>query len=781
MNVYKKIYAIATTLILLLNPFISNAYADSFQVIHEETQSEVLAEGITHTYIERFTTSGWLDINIIEVELNDKNVDLDALYGLEGLNQPSTVSSMAKEVGAVAAINGDFFDTKTGSPIGQIVSNGALISGPPDKSLYGKLSSFNMDNDGNIFFEYWTYDFNVTLPDGNLLTVSAFNKATSGQYLSLYDYHWGNTPGSNGNPNHIEVIVDDDGTILEVRQNMPGTAIPEGCYALVANGDSAVQLSALSTGEKIEIKLSTKPEYKNLKLSLSGGTLLVKDGAIAPITHDPVPKPTARTSIGINKNGDRLFLVTVDGRNGSSIGLLESEMAQLMLDIGTYNALNFDGGGSTTMVARPLGEKSVVTVNVPSDGKERRVADAIGVFNNVESGDIKGLKIKSEGNAFVGSHTNISVFAYDDGYNPLDVNMDRVTFSLSGVKGKFEGNCFMPQSAGQAVITVKYKGVSEKININVLDKPIILKSNISAINTGYNTQTEIKVYGKDVKGYTALIPPDDIEWTVHGNPGNIENGIFTSGAANASGYITAEFNGVYLSIPVSVGNSTQKIDFPSNINLEEVDPYNKKIDVKNDMSSYNIFVYGNTEASNLLQNLMLSRAIDKANETSSFAVFMGKGSEKLNNLKIPYIAIDSPGLYEFRNSSFIVLDSSKGGLRATNAEQWFALKEYLNKAEGTNIFLVLPTPVWGSGGFADQREATLLEKTLKDFRSESGKNVWILYQGNQNFYTALNDEIRYIGLSGTTNINKSDISTMPYTLIEINENEIYYQKNNLFK
>ncbi|TZE83182.1 phosphodiester glycosidase family protein [Calorimonas adulescens] len=780
MKFYKKIYAIMVS-VLLLNSFTSIVYASDYQIINEKTQSEVLSEGVTHTTIERFTTSGWLDINILEVELNNKDIDIDALYGSEGLSQPSTVSSMASEAGSVAAINGDFFDTKSGSPIGQIVSDGVLISGPPDKSLYGKLSSFNIDRDGNIFFEYWTYNFSVSLPDGTSLPIASFNKASSGQYLSLYDYHWGNTPGANGNPNHTEVIVDKDGTVLDVRPNQPSVKIPEGAYALVSNGDTSQQLSMLVPGDKLVINLDTTPEYHNLKLSVSGGTMLVKDGTIAPITHDPVPKPTARTSIGINREGNKLFLVTVDGRNGSSMGLLESEMAQLMLDIGAYNAINLDGGGSTTMVIRPLGEKNYVTANKPSDGKERRVADAIGVFNNAEAGDVRGLKIKADNNVFVGTRAKIGVFAYDEKYNPVDVDMARVTFNVSNVKGKFEDNSFIPQSPGQAVITVKYKGVSEEFNINVLDKPIILKSNISTITTDYNTKTEIKIYGKDKDGYTATIDPADIEWTIYGNVGKIEDGIFTSGTLNASGYIRAEFDGTYINIPVTVGNAPQTTDVPDNIRLEDVDPYNKKINVNNDMNSYNIFVYGDTSTSTLLQTLMLSKAVDKANETSSFAVFMGKNAKKFNNLKIPYIAIDSPGLYEFRNSSFIVMDSSKGGLRATDASQWFALKDYLKNANGENIFLVLNTPVWGSSGFTDQREAALLENTLKDFKNSTGKNVWILYQGGQNFYTALNDEIRYLGLSGTKNAVKSDVSTMPYALIEVNGNEVYYQKNSLFE
>lgn len=770
MKFRKRIYALAVSLLLLFNPLISTVYANSFDIINDETSSEILSEGIKHTSTARFTTSGWLDINTLEVDFSNKDNSIDVLYGNEGLGKTSTVSDMAKQTGAVAAINADFFDTKTGSPIGQIVSKGKLISAPPDKNLYGKLSSFNLDNKGNAFLDYWTYNISMDMPSGETIPVATYNKASNGQYLSLYDSHWGQTPGPKNKQKHTEVIVYKDGTVIEVRNDKPKTSITEGNYAIVANGNNAAKLSMLIPGDKVNINISTNPGYKDLQLSISGGTMLVKDGAITPITHDPSPKPTARTAIGSNKDGSKLFLVTVDGRNGKSIGLTEKDMAKLMHDLGAFNALNLDGGGSTTMTVRSLGEREIKTVNNPSDGQERKVTTAIGMFNTAPQGSIKGLKVKGPGNLFAGTYGDINVQAYDEGYNPIDVDMANVQFSLQGVEGTFDKNRFEPSAVGDASLTVKYDGIEEQTNIKVLDKPIILKSNINKINTGFNSKTKIGIYGKDKNGYTALIPADKINWSASGKIGTVQNGTFTSGNANAVGYIKAMFGNVYLNIPVTVGKSADQTETPNNAQLENVDPYNKKIETKDDLDSYNIFVYGQAD-----NDAAINYAIDKANCESSFAVFFGKGAKQSGNLKVPSLSIDSPGLYNFRNSSFIVLDSSKGGIRTTDAQQWFKLKDYLDSAKGTNIFIVLPTPVWGSNGFTDQREAALFENTLKSFKKESGKNVWILYQNSQ-FYTALNDEIRYIGIGQPANSSGNDI---PYALIEVDGSNVYYQKNSL--
>lgn len=84
-----------------------------------------------------------------------------------------------------------------------------------------------------------------------------------------------------------------------------------------------------------------------------------------------------RTFVGFNRDTTKLFLCTVDGRQATSIGMNFKEMAEFLLSFGVWNAINLDGGGSTTMVLNG------VIVNSPSDKTgERAVANTLQLIGN---------------------------------------------------------------------------------------------------------------------------------------------------------------------------------------------------------------------------------------------------------------------------------------------------------------------------------------------------------------------------------------------------------------
>lgn len=82
-----------------------------------------------------------------------------------------------------------------------------------------------------------------------------------------------------------------------------------------------------------------------------------------------------RTAMGLTEDRSELILVTVDGRSTSAAGMTCAELATLMKGLGAYTAFNLDGGGSTQMYVAGRG-----TINVPSDGTPRAVANHWGVF-----------------------------------------------------------------------------------------------------------------------------------------------------------------------------------------------------------------------------------------------------------------------------------------------------------------------------------------------------------------------------------------------------------------
>jgi exopolysaccharide biosynthesis protein len=91
-----------------------------------------------------------------------------------------------------------------------------------------------------------------------------------------------------------------------------------------------------------------------------------------------------RTAVGMDKNGRRLILIVVDGRQPFySMGATFSELADLLIGYGVYEGMSLDGGGSATMVIE-RGPDEWVILNSPIDnyipGRERPVANHLGIY-----------------------------------------------------------------------------------------------------------------------------------------------------------------------------------------------------------------------------------------------------------------------------------------------------------------------------------------------------------------------------------------------------------------
>jgi uncharacterized protein (TIGR03382 family) len=121
---------------------------------------------------------------------------------------------------------------------------------------------------------------------------------------------------------------------------------------------------------------------------VGGRPMVVKDGAavtFSPCT-DSFCVRNPRTAVGFNEAHSKMWLVVVDGRSSSSVGMSLNELGQLMKGLGAHRALNLDGGGSSTMYIKAQGGVQ----NAPSDGAQRVVANHLGVCIVKPFGTLRG-------------------------------------------------------------------------------------------------------------------------------------------------------------------------------------------------------------------------------------------------------------------------------------------------------------------------------------------------------------------------------------------------------
>jgi exopolysaccharide biosynthesis protein len=139
----------------------------------------------------------------------------------------------------------------------------------------------------------------------------------------------------------------------------------------------------VQAGDTVAIWLGTLPRLTDGRppQQLIGGWPRLLDAGVNVAAESAVREGTIsrnaearhpRSAVGISRDGRTLWLLTVDGRSTSSVGMTVTELATTLASLGAWDALNFDGGGSTALVIDGR------VVNVPSDPTgERAVANAL--------------------------------------------------------------------------------------------------------------------------------------------------------------------------------------------------------------------------------------------------------------------------------------------------------------------------------------------------------------------------------------------------------------------
>lgn len=525
----KIIISIITILMLGL---CSNSYA--LTTLHETTNIERVSSGVILKNFNRLTEKGWLNINMLEVNLNDKYTSVGILNSENGLNTFQTVLEMAKNNESIAAINGDFFSgtSVNGYTVGLSVSDGKMLTstynGNENKN---EFASFVLDESGNTYMDYFKNIITLKSNDTNeILYIKEFNKPSSNYDTrpAIYTSDWGEKSIGSFSYLPITEMVVENNVVKEIRYNLEGAEIPKNGYVLATTGANSEFINNnFKVGTKVDLEINLGIDLEKIQTAISGGAILVKNGEI-PAFSSNISGTHPRTAIGLSKDGNTLYLITVDGRQKKSIGVTQTELAELLIEKGIYNAINLDGGGSTTMVAQKLGDTALSIINSPSSGTLRKVTNALGIFNASKKSSLSNLIIEiPEDNVFAECSMDLKVKGYDKYYNPVEISMDDIKWSTSGVSGKVEdGKLIAGADAGMITLTAKKGKISTSINVDILSSPneITMYPKNSYIQKNENVKFDITAKNKN--GYYASIKNEELTWEVVSGDGEFKDGRF---------------------------------------------------------------------------------------------------------------------------------------------------------------------------------------------------------------------------------------------------------------
>jgi exopolysaccharide biosynthesis protein len=567
----KRLLILLLILSLLMVSIPSFAHADWTNAAFESRVQQPVARGVTHEHIQRFTSSGWLNINVLRINLAEESNPWDVLFYPNNLGRKSTLSEIVNQhPNVVGAVNADFFNMSLPGTLGPIVKDSKLISSP--FYIPEQMAVFNLTKDKLPFINYWLHPYMVlnNKNTGEPLPILVVNKHSDYYDTAvLFTPDWGErTPVTAKNvTGAVEMTIEND-VVTNIQPASQGTYIPRNGYVIWATGSYAEKISnSFVIGDSVSLEMSTTPDLNQLAMAVGGGGVLVKDGQPQTTFSHEIKGNHPRTAIGISQDKKEVILVTVDGRTVSFTGVSQKELGEIMAYLGAHDALNLDGGGSTEMIVRPLGEENRKIVNNLSDQWERRILNGIGVLNHApRTREIGGILLKAaENNVFVGTSRELSIQGYDTSYYPTPVNYNEVKWSVSGVEGSFEGNRFKPASSGKAVITAEYQGKTSSVVLNVIDNPVKLTFSPSSITLNEGGQQAITASGVNADGYKASIHFADLELEVPEQLGTVdEKGVFHASQEAGTGIIKASLRGLTASLPVAVGSVENVIhDFES--------------------------------------------------------------------------------------------------------------------------------------------------------------------------------------------------------------------------
>lgn len=590
-----KILAVALAIAVIFASFSGFTYYDGLGNVYLDSEKKIF-DGVT--YNEQIGINGANGLeHVFFVQADTASGNVKPLVFNGEVRSMSTVGIMAKyaeEQGykVLAAINGDLFDTSTGTPKGLVIHNGNIVT-----SGYAPDRVIAFDSQGKASMQYVNLSYGVkgTLAyddtsTGVLQKVQAPFSAKIDYYnvphgaakgLHLFNRHYAASTKTDGSC--IEVVVDcgsqDNmqlqigktikGTVKSVNIDAHNTPIGENEVVLstVSGSATASQLYSMVVGSEVEISVGDNANtgLANAKEAIGIYYSLVENGNV--VTSGANLNP--RTAVGIKSDGT-VIIYAVDGRQTNSKGLNLVELANHMKALGCVYAFNMDGGGSTALYSRLPGlENTAALKNSPSGGTERKVANALMfVYSTGSSGtSAENLNLyPSLTLAMPRANVQINSYASNNLFEKVSLP-GSVTYEVEGANGSITSNGLYTagDTEGKVNITGTSGTISGTTQVEVVKNNLTITPSVTKLylNAGQNSDINMSVKSGPIN---VVSSDKTFTWICDQNIGTInENGLFTAGSKNAeAGNIYATYEGYKITIPVQVGSMS--IDFNDTVN-----------------------------------------------------------------------------------------------------------------------------------------------------------------------------------------------------------------------
>jgi hypothetical protein len=608
------------------------------------------------------------DVSVVDIDLQNPYVRLDVMTGQNNqFTKKQSVRGMATETGAVAGVNGDFFNTQAeGVPLGAEIAQGKLMS-TPQLNTPGYYN-FAITQDNKPIVDLFTFKGEIHTQDGAVYPLDGVNKSyywyeqpivrhSHDNSMFIYTDTWAQTGRAvDRNTDLIEVLIVNNIITQIADRGALDVIPPTNGYILRTEGAGAAFVKQhMKVGDPIAAYYGIEPQdpskvydTKNFKMLISGGTILVDNGQPTAFSRDSAELGgyRSRTGIGYSKDEKHAYLITVDA-SGDSGGASLSEFERIMVLAGIWKGMNLDGGGSTQMVERPLGSTNVQLVNQTENGNERQIVNGLGVYSSAPKGTLKGLTLQGPTAVFLNENVTFTAKGYDEYYNPIEVPAD-IKWTNTNGSGTFEQNIFTAKKPGTTTLTATAGGITQSMNITVLGKDSIksltIVPSMAYLSEGQTIQLSVKAMTKTGMGRT--IPVTGLSVEISGFKGELTGDQLhvTSLAGSTMGQIILHYDGFSSMLTLPVGQKKLWADFsnltyPMTFTSSAPEVTGSVYNVNNEMHLKYDFTQGTGTKAAYAAFGDLSRGIPASGEPQKMGIRVN-GDNSLNMLRAELIDAD---------------------------------------------------------------------------------------------------------------------------------------------
>lgn len=494
-------------------------------------------------------------------DLTHPNVEMRVVMAGDKYSACNTVSSMAQGKTTpteqyFAGVNADFFGNN--APIGSTVVNREI---------------YNLTNNGWTLWamvdgktpvaDEMTFAGTVTSPSGSH-PLSGVNVDRYTNYLVIYTNRKSNNTGTNIYGYEVALKPADGKpgamfgksvyTVTTAPSSAGSMAIPAGQVVLSGNGTADTFVKSLKIGDEITVDISLvngDKRYSDVSQMAGGKPMIVSNGQVLDTQGalDHLVSLNPRTAIGYDATGTKLVMLVVDGRSTASVGVVSRQLADMMIQLGCTEAMNFDGGGSSALYIKELGVR-----NVPSDGRERAVTNGVYAVSVAPvDNEVAALEFEQKTIALPRyCYYTPRLYAYNKYGVLIDSDFKEYTLSSPAELGSVtsDGKVLFTNGSGYHALTATANGVTATVPILVSPaNPRMRLSNV--IVDPYNPYTAevvALVEGKDIPVDNSAISWSSDDDTV----ASVDESGTVSGISQGETVIRGKVDDIALELPVKV-------------------------------------------------------------------------------------------------------------------------------------------------------------------------------------------------------------------------------------